>query len=71
MRENDLLVELLSMDADALFAYIKRECASREIEVKIDFLDSINVGFLFDFIADKLHPEFEAWMHSDYALQSD
>jgi hypothetical protein len=71
MSEQDLLVELLFMDADALFAYIKQECANRGIEYKIDFLDSINTGFLFDFIAEKLHPEFAAWMHSDYALQPD
>ena len=67
----DLLIEILSMDEDALLAYIKQECASRGIELKIDFLDSINAGFLLDFIAEKLHPEFEVWIHSDYALQPD
>ncbi|MFZ2777789.1 MAG: hypothetical protein WAZ96_01155 [Candidatus Moraniibacteriota bacterium] len=67
MSEKDLLTELLSMDKDALLAYIQQECANRGIEYKIDF-DSINIESLFDFVAEKLHPEYEVWMHSKYAL---
>ncbi|MDD5396737.1 MAG: hypothetical protein PHW24_01610 [Candidatus Moranbacteria bacterium] len=68
-RDRNLLAEILEMDRNELLAYVEQKSLEEGIEFDPDMLDDDGIEGLYDFIADNLHPEFQAELHSECQLE--